>query len=527
MRELVRVRRPLAVAVVWGAVVVTGAAQTAPPPAPLPLALEAALVRAAEHNPEVQVARAREQVSRGGVIEAAAPFDWQPRTFVLSGRDSLASTRTNAALPSLNLRSGVGVDRTFRSGVSVASSLSFVRSGPGSWDSATSNVGQFDLGLVLPLMEGRGGGLLTAREEEASAADEAAGLDVQQEAADTVLRTTVAYWRYRAAERRLDIQRESERRAERMLEETQVLVAADERPRSDLDAMRASRASRRASRVLAEQQVRETWRTLALEMALEPAALMSPPATATAFPSAPASASTAAAAVDTLVRQALGARADLMASSRRAGGSRILRDGALQLLMPRFDFHINATYAGLATGGQVAQYFAPFFHYAGSMLSFQFTYRPAMPSQSRGTVIRTEMAAEQAAIRVDQLTRQIGMDVATAWDGLAASRSVLGSGREAVEQSQLVLETERQKFQLGISTMFDFINAEEKLTAALLTELTAEAAHAEAIARLQHARGVLVRRAGPQLVPDVGQLLAVDLPGTSIVSPDTATGRTR
>jgi outer membrane protein TolC len=124
------------------------------------------------------------------------------------------------------------------------------------------------LGVSIPLLRDRGGASSAAAEQAAARDHEAARWGLRNTAAQQVLAAVGAYWDYQAAHERLEVLRSSEARADRTVEETRTLVAADERTPADLIQLRGNAASKRVARISAEQDLINARTTLGLAMGL-------------------------------------------------------------------------------------------------------------------------------------------------------------------------------------------------------------------------------------------------------------------
>jgi outer membrane protein TolC len=80
--------------------------------------------------------------------------------------------------------------------------------------------------------------------------------------------------------------------------------------------------------------------------------------------------------------------------------------------------------------------------------------------------------------------------------GAQRSAAQLAEAREAMRRYEAAVASERQRFQLGTSTLFDVILAEDGLTAASLSEIDARLRLAIGIARVGFESGTLVRSDG-------------------------------
>jgi outer membrane protein TolC len=81
-----------------------------------------------------------------------------------------------------------------------------------------------------------------------------------------------------------------------------------------------------------------------------------------------------------------------------------------------------------------------------------------------------------------------------------------------VELSRTTVENEERKFQLGMSTLFDVIQAEDQLTSALLSRISTQQRFAAARARLAFETGALVRDQDGRAVPDAAALAILPSP---------------
>ena len=124
--------------------------------------------------------------------------------------------------------------------------------------------------------------------------------------------------------------------------------------------------------------------------------------------------------------------------------------------------------------------------------------------------MRTESAVRQAQIRTQDLTRTIRSAVAVAYNDLRQSVEQVRNSREASSYYESAVEDERQKQQLGRSTVIDLLNTEDRLTRTRLDLLSAQQGYANALVSLRFQTGTLVQGDG---------LDAVDLQHLTTVPP--------
>jgi outer membrane protein len=118
-----------------------------------------------------------------------------------------------------------------------------------------------------------------------------------------------------------------------------------------------------------------------------------------------------------------------------------------------------------------------------------------MPLRNRlagGLALQSVAAEQQAALAYAELQRQVELDAAAALETLQRSAEELAQFGLAARLHETALASERQRYRLGTSTIFDIINAEEALTSATLAEIDARARYAVSLARLRHETGTLV-----------------------------------
>jgi outer membrane protein TolC len=155
-------------------------------------------------------------------------------------------------------------------------------------------------------------------------------------------------------------------------------------------------------------------------------------------------------------------------------------------------------YQGLAldrgVGGALSSLYS---NVPGLDASVQLSYELPLGSlAARGETVQSIAAYDQARIREAELRREIASGVRVARQALHHGRETLFASREAVAFSREAVENEKRKFQLGMSTLFDVILAEDALTNARLGEITGQQAYAVAIARLRYETGSIVDGSG-------------------------------
>jgi outer membrane protein len=269
-------------------------------------------------------------------------------------------------------------------------------------------------------------------------------------------------------------------------------------------------AAKRVTRISAEQGVVDARVRLGLAMGLGADETAGLGRATTPFPAGePGGAETIA--TPALVDQALGARPDLRATEKSVESARVLFDAARENLKPRVDLATSIGYAGLQIGGNSAtSLFSPVFrNVPGPDVSIGFRYQWATSNVgARGALLQTESSYEQQRIARQDLQRQIRTGVYQASASMDRNAAAMTEAHQAVSLYEATVRSEQRKFQLGVSTLFDTIQAADALTNVKLAEISVEREYAVALATLRFQTGSLIG-GGPQgATVDPGRLVS-------------------
>lgn len=478
------------------------------------LSIEAVLASTLDRNPEVRTARTLIESQRGALVTTHDPFDFRPVATLTNSRTLRNGESSTAAdvprYAAFGTESTIGASKRFRSGVEVSSDIGMVRTSPSEFDGPTFNQFEASTSVRVPLMRGRAGGLLTAAERAAVEDLTATERSYRQTAAAALLTATVAYWDYRAAYARAAILDEASKRSQQSVDELEILIRADERPRSDIDLMLANAAAKRATAMQANREIVHARTELALAMGIEGRDGVRLPAPATPFPAVDESPELP---FEPTLAETLARHDELAAALTRKARADRLRVAAIRELRPRVDLLMTTGYTGEVGGSSVGRLFSSLYrNVLGPNTSISFSFEPsAANSAERGAVMQANADYTRATIAVETLERAIALALTDALAGFSTSRVQLDATREAVDRSRRALATVQRNFELGTATIFDRILAEDTVTNAELANLTAQRDYAAAIAELQFARGVLVDMRGGMVAADPRRVAHVSL----------------
>jgi outer membrane protein TolC len=477
----------------------TESAPPAPASGPL-LTLREAVRSTLRKHPAIAQARATLAARSADLLAAGAPFDPVVSSSLAHNREAQALLPPDRAAPAeralledaTSFR--LGASAGFQWGMTVIPSVTLERvkaqrnPNPLGFPDAASQRARADLKVLQPLLRGRGtdgaASGLRAAARAREAAEESAGHAAQAQVFDTI----ATYYRWVAASS--DLQRfvESVARAQKLFDETRVLVEAEHRPRADLRQVEASLENQRRGMLEAENNVALARYDLGLAMGLDGSEVPEWQAV-DGFPAARVPELSA----DATIERALHARRDLHAADQSVASSSALLAGAERNALPALDLGVSVGYAGALDKDGIGPFFGATVRNvpgvnAGASLTLEL---PVSNDAARATrdLRRAEQAGAQIA-RAD-LDRQIRSGVRSALSEVRLSAAALGAAQHAVELLTQAVVDERDKLHEGLSTIIDVVLTEERLTQAELTRTAQQLRFTTALARLQFESGAL------------------------------------
>lgn len=452
-------------------------------------------------HPDIELQAQQIEFNRARVQEASGQFDLRASAGLDRIRDSQPFTDAQLGLARQNgsdftstitnfTTYRAGFDKQYRSGLIISPTVQMTRQDLNVQPPVT-NRAIATMQVVQPLMRGRGTEVVTSIERAAQIEVDASVLDLRQRQSTAVLRTVLAYWQYVASLKSLQILVEAETRGQRLVEEMQALISADNQPAANLRQPQANLADRRAQRLGAEQAVFEARQALGLATGIPYEQIAALPLPADDLPNVPLE-PLAGIAPEAFSEVTQARRTDLQASARRLTESRVLRDFARNGLKPQVDLVATVGYAGLDEGSGVWQYLSPL-GFSGLNASMGVSYGwPTSRRSALGTVLRAEAVERQTEIQLEELGRTIRSGVAVAHNQVRQTAERVRSAREATALYRAAIDDERQKLSIGLSTVIDSILTEDRLTRSLLDQLSAELGYAQSIARFRFETGTLL-----------------------------------
>lgn len=387
----------------------------------------------------------------------------------------------------------VGVTKQFRFGMAVTPTLQMTRQNS-LGDGRALNDAQVGLRLFMPLMQGRGIMANAVDERVGYYAYDAGRKEYQHTRAEVVRQAVAGYWSYLAAWQRVVVYRESEARAQTLREETNVLIEAEEQPAVELDQLQANVAAKTAQRIAAEQSLyaAEQQLGLILGLAFEQMRTLGEPADG--FPRVDDGLLEQIGASEPFIALALERRGDLAGARIREQATRILLHAVRNTQKARLDLTVDLGYAGVDAGLAVQNYLTPFGRNVGGLnAGVRLSYSlPVRNQRAQGQTAQQASNHHQQIIRTRDLSRAIQSRVLVALKALERSIYELRSAEAAMTLYQAAVVNEKKKFQVGLATLIDVINVQDRLTEAMLGHIASQQRYAEALVQVRYETGTLI-----------------------------------
>ncbi len=447
------------------------------------LSLAEVLDSVLRRSPETAAAQQRAARAAGALAEQRGRFDLQLAGGLARRRTAL----TDAPGATLTDSWQVSATRRLPTGLALGPSASLERVDE---RGVARSSGRFDFTLTQPLLRGRGRAASGADERAARDAEQAARARLAQVRAEQLAAAAGAYWGYRGAHEALRIEQGAVERATLFLEEERRLVDAREHAPADLQPVRANLAEARANVGDARRGLALARQELALLMGVDWAtsAALGTPSDAWAE-----AATLAPLDVEGLIALAWRERPELRAAGLEQSAAETLLRGARRALTARVDLVLAAGFSGAAGGPGGGASLWSFGRLRGGpdwMAGLDFDLS-APRRAARGALAQRQARAAELAVATGDARRRIALEVAAAAALFEAAWHERRDAREARDAFQVALDNERSRLRSALSTTFDVLQVETRLTAAQRAVARAEERLSRALTQLRFATGTL------------------------------------
>ncbi len=449
--------------------------------------------------------------AEGGLQIQTSAFDYQLISGISLSRNALnlfevdpRNDFLNDDLKSRNTGISVGLQKTFRSSLTANLSVDYAMAN----DNFPINRFSQDVGayfgdhsmsstfsLTQPLLRGRGKRIATALEKASALNLESTNENVEFANSFELLQTGSTYWQYVAATKSLKIFKENEARVRRVLEITQELVKADKRPAGDVAQVKADLANQERQTKVAEQTLYSAKLNLGRSIGLseiESERLGDP---LDEFPTILESGYTKDFIKTKYLELAQNNRKDILASKKIQESLELQFDLAENNKKAQLDLTGFVRYGGMNMGNGLDRALATFTRNEGSNFGYGLSLNLTFPinnNLAKGTYMQNEVALKDQQIAVENLQRNIDLNVSIALNNLENTVEALERAKESLNFYQEVYNNEQVKFTNGLTILLNLIQFQERLTFAELDYLQAHQQFALAIINLRYETGTLL-----------------------------------
>jgi outer membrane protein TolC len=319
---------------------------------------------------------------------------------------------------------------------------------------------------------------------------EASLLNLSHAATKAALDTVQAYWKASSALEKFYLSDRAFRVSDALLSLSQELVRADSIPASDLSLSEAKRAEALASRSNALLAVFTSGAELATTIGLRTDQLKKLPLAYETFPSI-SKGKLAALNSEVLMDIALARRFDRAAALKGIESKRLLTEKARIDMRPDLKLKAGVGVAIIdnsATNNGSGYGLQPEFE-----LGIGFNYPPANHTK-KGALISAQADLDKSILSMETVSRSIATDILVSVDTLKELDQQISDSNLSVNYYTKSLSDLRERLRLGASTLLDTIQAEERLTSAATSAVSAKASLAEEIAKLRFETATLISR---------------------------------
>jgi len=450
-------------------------------------------------HPEIHISREQYTVASESVREAEAPFDVimsASLSRVHSYLPLIESSRISYGVDSTRLDTlGYDIDasKQFHCGATAIAGVGVIKSGGSHSDTTSPNRGTVYFTVDIPLLKGAGTMATTSMLRAAKEERLASGYDMRNVISRTVLDVIGSYWNCIVAEHMLEVRNATEERASKVLEATKGLVKAGEYAEIQITQSQAFLSDAKVMQVAAKKAFLVARRQLALDMGISYSDFGSLPEVVGEFPRYTEDIVTLS--VEELIGVALKQRADMHAVLKREEYSSIMYKMVRNNEKPTFDIDVNVGYSSVEEGKAGSKLFTSLKKNIGgpnasATISCQY---PLGNRDARAETARYRSMYRQAEIRREEKARNISAEVEDALEALTMAIEKVRNAIESSEAISIVSAAEGKKFSAGISTVFELVTLEDRVTSARVKYEESGKDYAIALATLQYAIGDIVK----------------------------------
>jgi outer membrane protein TolC len=466
------------------------------------LSLYDALTIAVSKNANIMISAARLDAIKGISRQQKGLFDYSANAQIGLSRNTTPNNTLNAYttvsglyLPfndASNVNSQVGLTKLFTNGISINLSAQHNTFNSNLLDAQglmSQNTGLLTFQVVLPLLKNSGSAVssnLRASEIEALAAKD----DLEFVVNEMVLNSTLAYWDYLGKSKLLEIASNNEKSAEKTLQDYQKLISGDQLPKADALLAQGSLKQKTITRIFYQQALLDSRKVLGRSIGLEPDHVMQIAQVSDQFPSYKnGKLDEVLPDLERVITSSLGSRADLRAAKKRVEKYEVLKNAAKNNLSPQLDVLLSASqqglveghspYQGSAIGNDWGSAFQPYRPGYGAYLQFRM---PLENNEAKGLLQQQQAYLNSSNINLNELEYSTKNNIQVATYAMIRAYDSMMEAKVAEQKYEMSLNNERTKKKLGLSTLLDVLNVEDRYNNAQITHVQSQVAYASSVA---------------------------------------------
>jgi len=466
------------------------------------LSLYDALTIAISKNANIMISAARLDAIKGASRVQRGLFDYTANAQIGLSRNTSPNNTLNSytTVPELylpytdssNVNSQIGLTKLFTNGIAINLSAQHNTFNSNLLDAQglmSQNTGLLTFQVVLPLLKNSGSAAssnLRASEIEAQAAKD----DLEFVVNEMVLNSTLAYWDYLGKTKLLEIASNNEKSAEKTVQDYQKLISGDQLPKADALLAQGSLKQKTITRIYYQQALLDSRKVLGRSIGLEPDNVMQIAQVSDQFPNYKnGKLDEVLPDLDRVITSTLGSRADIKAAKKRVEKYEVLRNAAKNNLSPQLDVLLSASqqglvegyspYQGSAIGNNWGSAFQPYRPGYGAYLQFRM---PLENNEAKGLLQQQQAYVNSTTINLNELEYSTKNNIQVATYAMIRAYDQMTEAKVAEQKYEMSLNNERTKKKLGLSTLLDVLNVEDRYNNAQITHVQSQVAYASSVA---------------------------------------------
>lgn len=467
-----------------------------------------AITTAVEKNSNVRIYKSLEKAAAAGELSAKAQFDPNFKASVNRSSEytplsesqkksyrSMGSpdfTKLRQSLLSYN----VNYERRYRSGTLISPSITVSSSETNTpRNDQPYSTAKIQFSLTKPLAQGKNPEVNAVYEKTSRIESEGASLDKLYAVSQVIRGAISSYWNYAYSYKALKIAEGSKKRAEKLYNDTKLLVENFESPAAELDQLVASLNQKDSDCEKASQSLLQSRNELKLAMGLEinSSVVIGPPADFFPVDYIVKNTFETELLIKSLVGMAEANRKDYLAAKKRLESFKFLIPAARDAMKPQLDLQFSAGYSGRKDDKSASAIISSLVNdVPGANVSAIINYTvPIGQKSARAEIIKQEEQFNQAKIKTDEIMRTFIINIQTQANSVASLNSRYKKMVESGRLYEKALQNEKEKNRMGASTLMDIVNIEDRLGQAELALEGAVLEYASAVLNLRFESGCL------------------------------------